>query len=103
MGEAPRLQATTAPASTAPLTLHEKALYHQIHPAKLAVDILTEPVSLYLFWRHELVIGLIAHFGPPIVASALVIAWADLSPLKASALGRYVDRHMTRTVEAARL
>src|SRR5271156_466265 len=89
--------------ASAPLTLREKALYHQIHPAKLAVDILTEPVSLYVFWRHELVVGLIAHFGPPIVASVALIAWADLAPLKASPLGRYVGRHMTRSVEAARL
>ena len=28
------------------MLLREKALYHQIHPAKLVVDVLTEPVSL---------------------------------------------------------
>jgi len=85
------------------MTLREKALYHQIHPAKLATDILAEPVSLYFFWRHELTLGLATHFLPPIIASALVIRFADLEPLKASPLGRYVGRHMTRQVEAARL
>jgi len=85
------------------VTLREKALYHQIHPAKLATDILAEPVSLYFFWRHELWLGLATHFLPPIIASALVIRFADLEPAKASALGRYVRRHMTRAVEAARL
>jgi hypothetical protein len=103
MTTAPDRQAADARERPAPLTLREKALYHQIHPAKLATDILTEPVSLYLLWRHELILGLVAHFGPPILASILVIRLADLTPLKASALGRYIARHMTRTVEAARL
>jgi hypothetical protein len=85
------------------MTFREKALYHQIHPAKLAVDILCEPVSLYFFWRHALWLGLATHILPPILASALVIALTDLEPLKASRLGRYIGRHMTRPVEATRL
>ncbi len=91
-----RVRAATA------MTLGEKALYHQIHPAKLATDILTEPVSLWLFWEHRLWVGLAAHFLPPIAASALVMRFVDLEPLKASPLGRYVGAHMTRRVEAAR-
>ena len=85
------------------MRLREKALYHQIHPAKLATDILTEPVSLYFFWRHDLWIGLASHFGPPIAATGLLITLADLAPLKASRLGGYVSRHMTRAVQATRL
>jgi hypothetical protein len=85
------------------MKLREKALYHQIHPAKLATDILSEPVSLYFFWRHSLGLGLATHFLPPIAASALVIAFIDLEPLKASRLGHYIGKHMTRSVEGARL
>jgi hypothetical protein len=92
-----------APSPPGSMTLREKALYHQIHPAKLATDILSEPVSLYLLWRHDLVLGLAAHFLPPILASFLVMTLADLAPIKRSPLGRYIDRHMTRPVEAARL
>jgi len=85
------------------VTLREKALYHQIHPAKLATDILSEPVSLYFLWRHQLWLGLATHFLPAIAASWLLITFADLEWLKVSALGRYIGRHMTRQVEAARL
>ena len=88
---------------TPSLTFREKALYHQIHPAKLATDILTEPVSLYLLWRHDLVPGLASHFLPPMIASLAVVGFADLRWLKASPLGRYVARNMNRTVEGARL
>lgn len=85
------------------MTLRERALYHQIHPAKLAADILAGLVSLYAFWNHWLWLGLAIHLVPPIIASALLMRFADLEPLKASPLGRYVGRHMTRAVEGARL
>jgi hypothetical protein len=85
------------------MTFGEKALYHQIHPAKLATDIATEFVSLYFLWQHQLVLGLVAHFAPPILASALLIAFGDFETQKFSGLGRYISWHMTRAVEAARL
>ena len=85
------------------MTLREKALYHQIHPAKLAADILTEFVSLYLLWRHQLAIGLLTHFLPPILASALLVSFGDFEAQKNSALGRYIAWHMTRSIEAIRL
>jgi hypothetical protein len=93
----------TSAAASGGMTLRERALYHQIHPAKLAVDILSEPVSLYFFWRHALWLGLATHFLPAIAASALVMTFVDFEPLKASRLGRYIGRHMTRAVEGARL
>jgi hypothetical protein len=86
-----------------PMTLQEKILYHQIHPLKLAADIGSEPVSLYLFWRHNLFLGLATHFVPPIAASLWLIARADLEAYKNSAGGAFLRRHMTRTVEAIRL
>lgn len=85
------------------MTLKEKILYHQVHPWKLAADIGCEPVSLYFLWRHDLLIGLASHFIPPILASVLVIRYADLKPYRASRVGSYLRRHMTRSVEASRL
>jgi len=85
------------------MTLKEKALYNQIHPLKLSTDILAALISLYLFWLHQPVPALLLHFVPPLLASWLVIRYVDLEPLKASAFGRYVEKNMTRTIEAARL
>ena len=85
------------------MTLKEKILYHQIHPLKLAADIGSEPVSLYFFWHHDLVLGLATHFVPPIAASLTLVGCADLETIKSSNPGRYLQRHMTRTVEGIRL
>ena len=87
----------------APMTPKDKALYSQIHPLKLSTDILGAVVSLYFFWLHQLLPALALHFVPPLVASALLIRYADLAPLKESAFGRYVGRHMSRTIEGIRL
>ncbi len=60
----------------------EKALYHQIHPAKLATDISAEFVSSYFFWKRRLLAGLLVLFVPPLVASTLVMRLADLEQYK---------------------
>jgi cobalamin synthase len=85
------------------MRLREKALYHQIHPAKLGTDILAAFASLYFLWQHQLLLGLAIHFAPPVLASALLVRFSHLDAQKNSALGRYVARHMTRTIELVRL
>jgi hypothetical protein len=86
-----------------PLILKEKVLYHQIHPWKLFADIGCEPLSLYLFWRHELAYGLIAHFLPPLIASVCLIRYANLETYQTSKVGASLRHRMTRAVEAIRL
>ena len=85
------------------MTLKEKILYHQIHRLKLAADIGCEPISLYFFWQHDLVLGLATHFVPPIAASLILICYADFEGIKSSKAGAYLQRHMTRTIEGIRL
>lgn len=85
------------------MTLAEKRLYHQVHPAKLVTDISAEIISAYLFWKYQLGIGLLLHILPSIVASLLVIRYADLERIKRSHLGHYLRQHMTPPVEAARI
>ena len=85
------------------MTLKEKFLFHQVHPAKLATDIGAAIVSLYLLWQHQLVIGLLTHFIPPPIGSAAIIRFADLETYKNSRLGAYLVRYMTPIAQAARL
>jgi hypothetical protein len=89
--------------ANAMMPLRERALYHQIHPLKLGTDILASIVSLYFLWQHELVIGLVLHFLPPIIVSGLLMRYGELERYRESFLGRYVGRYMTRTIEGVRL
>ncbi len=85
------------------MNLRERALYHQVHPAKLLTDATAAVAFLYLLWDHELFPGLAAALLPSIAASILVMRYADLQRYKASALGRYLERYMTGPVMATRL
>jgi len=85
------------------MNLQEKALYHQIHPVKLLMDWGTTPPALYFLWRRRLLPGLLIAVGPPILASFLLMRYADLEGLKASAAGRYMGRYMTPAMQALRL
>ena len=84
------------------MTLSEKILYHQIHPAKLATDIGAEFASLYFLWQHQVLLGLTTHFLPPMLASALLVPFGTFETQKDSRFGRYIAWHMTRGVEATR-
>jgi hypothetical protein len=85
------------------MTPQEKRLYHQIHPLKLATDISAEIVSLYLFWKHKLLAGMLVFLVPPIIASALVMRLANLETYKQSAFGRYIHDYMTPSAVAIRV
>ena len=80
----------------------EKVLYHQIHPAKLAADVGGSLASTYLMWRRRFVAAMLAAFVPAVLASVLVIRYADLEKRKHSPFGRYIGRYMDRRVEAWR-
>ena len=85
------------------LTLQEKALYHQIHPLKLATDISAQVVSSYFFWVHSLALGLVTMLVPPILMSALLLNTLDFAWIRDSAVGRYLKRAMTPAMQAVRL
>jgi hypothetical protein len=84
------------------MDFNEKVLYQQIHPAKLVADVSGSLVSTYLMRRRRFAWAMLAAFVPAIVASVLVIAYADLERRKHSPFGRYMQRYMNRRVEAWR-
>ena len=85
------------------MTMKEKILFHQVHPAKLATDIAAAFISLYFFWQHDIVVSLLTHLVPPPIASFAVIHFANLESYKNSHLGAYLVRYMTSTAQATRL
>jgi hypothetical protein len=80
------------------MDFNEKVLYHQIHPAKLAADASGSLVSTYLMWRRRFAWAMLAAFVPAVLASVLVIQYADLERRKHSRFGRYMRRYMDRRV-----
>lgn len=81
----------------------ERQIYHQIHPFKLATDVVSALAAAAFFWQHSLAIALGVGLLPPIVASALVLRFANLDRYRDSRIGAYIGRNMTRRVEVARL
>jgi hypothetical protein len=86
-----------------PLTFRERALYHQIHPAKLFADIATALIGIDLFWRHELIPGLIIELLSPVLVSAVLVREADLERYRSRPMGAYLRRFMSPAIQALRL
>jgi hypothetical protein len=81
-----------------------RRLYHQIHPVKLATDIGVTPISLYFLWQHRIAPAIIFGFVPPLLVTVAMMIWPpDLQRLRDSALGKYISKYMTPTVEVIRL
>ena len=85
------------------MDMRERALYHQIHPAKLVTDVATALGAAVLFWRHQPGAALVLGFVPSVIVTIVLLRWANLDRYRDSAFGRYVRRFMTRKVEGARL
>ncbi len=85
------------------MTFQEKALYHQVHPIKLATDTIAQIVSLFFFWQHNLILGLAIMLIPPMIASLILMNSVDLTRIKDSAVGAYLRRAMPRSMEMVRL
>lgn len=84
------------------MELHDRLLYHQIHPVKLVTDVGTAILAAVCFWRHEPLAGAVVGFLPSVLVTVVLVRWADLDRYAASPFGRYVRRFMSRRVEAAR-
>jgi hypothetical protein len=80
----------------------EKVLYHQIHPAKLAADVSGSLVSTYLMRHRRFAWAMLAALAPAVLASVLVIRYADLEQRKHSRFGRYMHRYMDWRVSGLR-
>ncbi len=85
------------------MNLEERSLYHQIHPLKLFTDWVTGIVALYLFWQHNLALGLVIALVLSAIVSFWLVRFVNLEKYKESSFGKYVRKYMTRHIEAIRL
>jgi hypothetical protein len=84
------------------MNFKEKSLYHQIHPVKLATDISTSIISILFFWDRQIFPGLLIGTIPSVIASALIIRYANLENYRNSSIGQYMKRYMTRSMQVLR-
>jgi len=85
------------------LSIAERALYHQGHPLKLATDSASTLAAIPFLWNGDLLLGVAIALLPPAIVSLWLVATADLAPIRDSALGRYLRRHMGPIPQAMRL
>jgi hypothetical protein len=65
------------------MEFQDKEKYHEIHPVKLATDISAAALSLYLFWQHALISGILVAIVPSVIVSIVInIQWRKRSILK---------------------
>ena len=85
------------------MRLADKVLVHQVHPAKVGVDVTASVVSNVLLWRARPKAALAVRVLLPLAGSAAVLGLADLDALAVTRRGRYVCAHMPPSAQAARL
>jgi len=55
------------------MEFQDKEKYHEIHPVKLATDISAAVLSLYLFWQHALISGIIVAIPSFVIVTIVII------------------------------
>jgi hypothetical protein len=85
------------------MDFREKALFHQIHPAKLATDAVSGVASTWLMWRHQLGLALLVGLLPAMLVSAAMLRWLSFEAQRDSRLGSYLARYpqLGRTLRSA--
>ncbi len=51
----------------------DKQKYQEIRPAKLATDISTAALAMYLFWQHALIPGIIVVIVPSVIVTIIIV------------------------------
>jgi hypothetical protein len=81
----------------------EKAVVHQVHLAKIGMDVTASVLSNVLLWKGRPKAALAARVVLPVADSLAVLAMADLDALAATRRGRYVLVHMPPSAQVLRL
>ena len=86
---------------------HDRLVLHQLHPLKLATDILVTVPSTRLIWQHRFILGALSAFVPAILVSLLLLETSAfelrLNRLAATRWGAAGLLGMTGTMQCLRL
>ena len=86
---------------------HDRIVLHQLHPLKLATDILVTVPSTLLIWHHRLALGVLSAFVPAVLISLLLLQTSAFAPrlnrLAATRWGAAGLLGMTDTMQCVRL
>src|SRR5690348_12594791 len=85
------------------MQLADKAVVHQVHPAKIGADITASVISNALLWNRRPKSAIAVRVLLPVAGSLAVLTMADLDALATTRPGRYVLAHMPPTAQAMRL
>ena len=85
------------------MRLADKAAVHQVHPAKISVDITASVISNALLWNGRPKAAIAARVLLPVAGSLAVLSLADLDALATTRPGRYMLAHMPPSAQAVRL
>ena len=87
------------------MTVSERMLYHQLHPAKLVVDWSTAAIAGALLWRPLWFAALVVGFGPSILATLVFVSGffdRALDRIRTRKAAHALASHLTRGVNALR-
>ena len=87
------------------MTRKECERYHQLHPAKLAVDWGTGIIAGVLLWQHALVAALIVGFVPSIITTLVFLSGKldhTLEAVRGRPVARTIALHLSYDVNAVR-
>jgi hypothetical protein len=85
------------------MRLADKAVVHQVHPAKIGADITASVISNALLWNGRPKAAITVRVLLPVAGSLAVLTLADLDQLATTRPGRYVLAHMPPSAQAVRL
>jgi len=55
------------------MDFQDKQKYQEIHHVKLATDISTAALAMYLFWQHARISGILVAIVPPVIVMIIII------------------------------
>lgn len=84
------------------MTYKEKAFYHQLHPLKISVDIISSLIAIYFLWYGNTTMGLIIGLIPTFFISAIFMIIGKVESYKIDRLRTSVENYVSLKTQIVR-